>query len=92
MLKFIKNPSILFTQSQNDSSQNNFTILNLIKSYSVLSQNNLDEYMCIFDSQILEQYSEQWEYNRNLNDDKITAICNIIKTKPILDTVLHFFI
>lgn len=67
------------------------SILNLIEGSSILLEDNMNEYMCIFNSSILEECSEQWKYNRNLNTDKIASICNTIKNKRILDTVLHFF-
>jgi hypothetical protein len=66
-------------------------ILDLIETNSIILKDNLSEYMCVFDSKILEQVSEQWKYNRNLNNDKIESICDTIKDKVILDTVLHFF-
>lgn len=66
-------------------------MLSLIESNSISLQDNLSEYMCVFDSCILEECSEQWKYNRNLSNDKIQSICNVIKDKYILDTVLHFF-
>jgi hypothetical protein len=66
-------------------------MFSLIENNSIILQDNLSEYMCVFDSSILEESSEQWKYNRNLNNDKIVSICNIIKDKIILDTVLHFF-
>jgi hypothetical protein len=66
-------------------------ILEIIETNSVILQDNLSEYMCVFDSKTLEQTSEQWKYNRNLNNDKIQSICDTIKDKLILDTVLHFF-
>jgi hypothetical protein len=66
-------------------------ILEIIEANSVILQDNLTEYMCVFDSKILEQTSEQWIYNRNLNNDKIQCICDNVKDKIVLDTVLHFF-
>ena len=66
-------------------------ISNIIETTSIILQDDLKEYMCVFDSKILEQASEQWKYNRILNNDKIQAISNTIKDKLILDTVLHFF-
>lgn len=69
---------------------NNF-ILNLIENNSIILTDNLMEYMCVLDSNELENYTESWKYNRNLNSDKINEIKLIIKDKIILDTV-HFFI
>jgi len=66
-------------------------MLSLIEGNSIILKEGLTEYMCVFDSYILEEFSEQWKYNRNLSNDKIQSICNIIKDKSILDTVLHFF-
>jgi hypothetical protein len=66
-------------------------MLSLIEDTSIILQNNLSEYMCVFDSSKLEEFSEQWKYNRNLSNEKIQSICNNIKDKYILDTVLHFF-
>jgi hypothetical protein len=66
-------------------------INDIIETTSIILQDDLKEYMCVFDSKILEQASEQWKYNRILNNDKIQAISNTIKDKLILDTVLHFF-
>lgn len=65
---------------------------NLIDSNSIILKENLNENMCILDSNILEEYTESWKYNRSLNSDKINEIKLIIKDKLILDTVLHFFI
>lgn len=66
-------------------------MLSLIENNSIILKDNLTEYMCIFDSCILEEFSEQWKYNRNLSNDKIQSICDVIKDKSILDTVLHFY-
>jgi hypothetical protein len=66
-------------------------ILELIENNSIILQENQNEYMCILNSSILEKYSEQWKFNRNLSNDKINQIKSIIKNKSILDTVLHFF-
>lgn len=66
-------------------------MLSLIENNSIVLQDNLSEYMCVFDSSKLEEFSEQWKYNRNLSNEKIQSICNNIKDKYILDTVLHFF-
>jgi hypothetical protein len=64
---------------------------NLIDNNSIILKDDLIENMCILDSNILEEYTESWKYNRNLNSDKINEIKLIIKDKLILDTVLHFF-
>lgn len=66
-------------------------MLSLIENNSIILQESISEYMCVFDSSILEEYSEQWKYNRNLSNDKVESILNSIKDKYILDTVLHFF-
>lgn len=66
-------------------------MFSLIETNSIILRDNLSEYMCLFKSSILEECSEQWRYNRNLNNDKIQSICHNIKDKYILDTVLHFF-
>ena len=66
-------------------------MLSLIEETSIILKDNLSEYMCLFNSSILEECSEQWKYNRVLNNDKVKSICNVIKDKYILDTVLHFF-
>lgn len=68
-----------------------YKVLSLIENNSIILQDNLNEYMCVLDTSKLENFSEQWKYNRNLSNDKIQSICNIIKDKYILDTVLHFF-
>jgi hypothetical protein len=67
-------------------------MLSLIEETSIILKDNLSEYMCLFNSSILEECSEQWKYNRVLNNDKVKSICNVIKDKYILDTVLHFFL
>lgn len=64
---------------------------NLIDDNSIILRDDLMENMCILDSNILENSTESWKYNRNLNSDKINEIKLIIKKKLILDTVLHFF-
>ena len=66
-------------------------ILQIIDTNSIILQDDLSEYMCIFDSKILETKSEQWRFNRILNTEKIKCISDTIKDKLILDTVLHFF-
>jgi len=68
-----------------------YKVLSLIENNSIILQDDLNEYMCVLDTCKLEEFSEQWKYNRNLSNDKIQSICNIIKDKYILDTVLHFF-
>ena len=65
--------------------------LEIIETNSIILQDDLLEYMCVFDSKILETKSEQWKYNRILNNDKIQCISDTIKDKLIIDTVLHFF-
>lgn len=64
---------------------------NLIDNNSIILRDDLMENMCILDSNILENSTESWKYNRNLNSDKINEIKLIVKDKLILDTVLHFF-
>jgi hypothetical protein len=64
-------------------------IENLIYKNSVILQDDLTEYMTIFDSEILELYTESWQYNRVLNLEKIREIQNCIRNKHILDTVIH---
>lgn len=59
-------------------------MLSLIGNNSIVLYDNLSE----FDSSTLE---EQWKFNRNLSNDKIQSICNIIKDKYILDTVYTSF-
>jgi hypothetical protein len=46
--------------------------------------------MCVLDSNILDKFTEQWKYNRNLNMEKVDEIRKIASSKAILDTVLHF--
>lgn len=46
-------------------------MLSLIENSSIILLDNLSEYMCVFDSLTLEEFSEQWKYNRNLSSDKI---------------------
>lgn len=67
------------------------SIIENIHNNAIILKDNMSEYMCVFDSLKLEEISEQWKYNRNLNTDKIKSIYNTIKDKLILDTVLHFF-
>jgi hypothetical protein len=66
-------------------------ITNLVENHSLILKDSLDEYMCVFDSSILEKYTSQWKYNRNLDTEKIKSIMNVVKNKEVLDTVLHFF-
>ena len=68
-----------------------FTINELIDNNSIILKDNLIENMCVLDSKLLENYTEQWKYNRNLNNDKVNEIKLAIKDKLIIDTVLHFF-
>jgi hypothetical protein len=65
-------------------------IKEMVVNNSLVLQDNLTEYMCLLDSYLLEEYTEQWKYNRNLNNEKIQSICDSIKDKIVLDTVLHF--
>lgn len=63
---------------------------NLIDENSLILRDGLSEYMCLFNSYLLENATEQWKYNRNLSNEKIQSIIDNIKDKTILDTVLHF--
>ncbi len=67
------------------------SIADLVENHSLILKENLEEYMCVFDSSILEQYTRQWKYNRSLDTEKIKSIMTTIKDKAVLDTVLHFF-
>lgn len=75
------------------------TISDIINNNSIILRDDLSENMCVLESAMLENYTEQWKYNRNLNSDKIHEIKKTIKDKYIrnnsgmliLDTVLHFF-
>ena len=46
-------------------------ITNLVENHSLILKDSLDEYMCVFDSSILEKYTCQWKYNRNLDTEKM---------------------
>jgi hypothetical protein len=71
--------------------ENETPILSLIEDNRIILDDNSSEYMSLINSSKLEDFSEQWKYNRILSNDKIESICNIIKDKTTLDTVLHFF-
>ena len=66
-----------------------YNVLSLIENNSIILQDDLNEYMCVLDTCKLEEFSEQWKYNRNLSNEKIQSICNNIKDKYILDTTIH---
>lgn len=67
------------------------SVINIIENSSIILTDNQTEYMCVINSNQLEDITEQWKYNRNLNFDKVKEIKNAIKDKIILDSVLHFF-
>lgn len=61
----------------------------LILTNSIILQDDLSECMTVLDSEKLDLYTDQWEYNRNLNLDKVNQIKEVVKNKMMLDTVLH---
>jgi hypothetical protein len=63
-------------------------VLSLIENNSIILQDDLNEYMCVLDTCKLEEFSEQWKYNRNLSNDKIQSICNIIKDIFFMLTIM----
>jgi hypothetical protein len=66
-------------------------ISNIIDTNTLLDMPNSNEFMCLFDSCILEKYTEQWKYNRTLNPDKVEEIKNSITGKMLINTILHLF-
>lgn len=64
-------------------------LTDLIDLNATILDTENDEFMCLFDSQVIHDYTEMWEYNRTLNNDKVKEIENGIKTKQVLDTVLY---
>jgi hypothetical protein len=64
-------------------------LLELIENNSIILHTNLNEYMTVLDSCILEEFTEQWKYNRNLNLDKVADIKKFVKNRIILDTTIH---
>lgn len=67
------------------------SIIDIIQNSSIILKDGLSEYMCVLDSNNIENITEQWKYNRILNVDKVNEIKHVIKNKTILDSVLHFF-
>jgi hypothetical protein len=65
-----------------------YKVLSLIENNSIILQDDLNEYMCVLDTCKLEEFSEQWKYNRNLSNDKIQSICNIIKDIFFMLTIM----
>jgi hypothetical protein len=70
------------------------SIENLINDNKLFLSNenqNIEECMCILNASQLMEYSEQWEYNRILNIEKVEDIMKNIKNKIILNTVIHCY-
>jgi hypothetical protein len=69
-------------------------LLNLVEKQSIIKSDKMNEteYLCLFQSSELLDISITWQYNRDLNGDKIDKIKKYIVDKCILDTVLYFYL
>jgi hypothetical protein len=63
---------------------------NIIETTHYVNENE-SEFMVLLDSEILNKFSEMWEFNRRINYDKVDEIKKHIRNKNILDTMLYFF-
>ena len=70
----------------NDTVENNSIILT-----DSCENTEITEYMCILNTSDLLIYAEPWKYNRKINQDKVEEIKIHIKNKPVLDSVLYFY-
>jgi hypothetical protein len=67
------------------------SLRNILYDNAIIRSADNTELMCILKSSLLDKYAENWSNNRQINQDKVNEITNIIRSKQILDTVLQCF-
>lgn len=75
----------------NEDDNSEFYDTNIEPFENKLISVNKNEWISIVKSSDLEEWTQTWKYNRDINIDKVKEIVEIYKSKKFMDSLLYFF-